>query len=58
MRPWEPATKGSESAFQLRSALVGSWSAGLGWRGRQLRPSPVEMSVPLGPALILVYVAA
>ena len=49
MRPCGPTTKGSERAFQLRSASVGSCSAGLGWRAHQVRPSSVEMSVPLGP---------
>ena len=52
MRPCGPTTKGSERAFQLRSASAGSCSAGLGRRARQLRPSSVEMSVPLGPTVI------
>jgi hypothetical protein len=51
MRPW---TKGRERAFQLRSASGGS--VGVGWRARQLRPSSVEMSVPLGPTVIQVLV--
>ena len=52
MRPWGPTTKGRERAFQCWSASAGS--LGLGWRGRQLRPSSVEMSVPLGPTVIQV----
>jgi hypothetical protein len=57
MRPCGPTTKGRESAFQLRSAPGASWSAGSGWTARQLRPSSVETSVPLGPTVIQVLVA-
>ena len=52
MRPLGPTTKGSERAFQFLSASGGS--VGLGLRERQLRPSSVEMSVPLGPTVIQV----
>src|SRR5215472_13980286 len=58
MRPLGPTTKGSERAFQLRSASDASCSAALGCTARQLRPSSVEMSVPFGPTVIQVFVAA
>ena len=54
MRPWGPTTKGSERAFQSRSASGGSPAAEFGLRACQLRPSSVEISVPLGPTVIQV----
>ena len=54
MRPLGPTTKGSERAFQFLSASGGSLAVGV--RARQLRPSSVEMSVPLGPTVIQVFV--
>ena len=54
MRPLGPTTNGSERAFQLLSAFCGS--AGVGFKGLQLRPSSWEMSVPLGPTVIQVLV--
>jgi len=57
MRPWGPTTKGRDRAFQCWSSsgvVSGFW--GLGFRGRQLRPSSVEMSVPFGPTVIQDFV--
>ena len=54
MRPWGPTTNGSERAFQFLSASWGS--VAVGFRGLQLRPSSREMSVPLGPTVIQVFV--
>ena len=54
MRPWGPTTKGRDRAFQCWSASGAS--PGVGRSGRQLRPSSVEMSVPLGPTVIQVLV--
>ena len=58
MRPCGPTTNGSESAFQLRSASGASCSAASGWIACQLIPSFVEVSVPFGPTVIQVLVAA
>jgi len=54
MRPLGPTTKGRDRAFQCWSAS--GVSVALGFRGCQLRPSSVEMSVPLGPTVIQVLV--
>ena len=54
MRPLGPTTKGSERAFQFLSASGGSEAVGL--RGLQFFPSSREMSVPLGPTVIQVFV--
>ena len=54
MRPLGPTTNGSERAFQFLSASCGS--VGVGFKGVQLRPSSREMSVPLGPTVIQVFV--
>ena len=56
MRPLGPTTKGSERAFQFLSASGAS--CGVAVRGRQLWPSSVEMSVPLGPTVIQVFAVA
>jgi hypothetical protein len=56
IRPLGPTTNGSESAFQCWS--VSGASPGNGRKGRQLRPSSVEMSVPFAPTVIQVFVAA
>ena len=54
MRPLGPTTKGRDRAFQFWSAS--GWSEGDGFRGCQFLPSSVEMSVPLGPTVIQVFV--
>ena len=56
MRPSGPTAKGSERAFQFLSASAGSPDDG--FRGRQWRPSSVEMSVPFGPTVIQVFASA
>ncbi len=50
IRPRDPTTNGSESAFQCLSASAASPTPGKS--GRQFRPSSTETSVPFGPTVI------
>ena len=50
--PFGPTTKGSEMAFQFRSASAGSCRPASGRTARQFFPSSVETSVPFGPTVI------